>query len=288
MTETVASDSTQVTTGGVLVEAANKTFVSPKGEQLTVLDDVCMNVRPGEFLSIVGPSGCGKTTLLRVMQGLESLDSGRVVVDGRKPGTAATGFVFQKASLMPWRTVARNVSFGLDLSVLNGSSHGAATKAEKQERVAELLRLTNLTDFADYYPAQISGGMQQRANLARALAIKPAVLFMDEPFSALDAQTREKLQRDLQRIVQETHTTTVFITHDIREAVFQADRVVVMSARPGRIVATYEIDEPHPRTAEYQQSDRLAELSREIWERLHGRIQGSTAASPATADPSTA
>lgn len=269
MTMTIPPASGQTTSGGVSIRNVSKCFTSPKGELLSVLDDVSMDVRPGEFVAIVGPSGCGKTTLLRILQGLEEHDSGEVLVDSQAPGTVATGFVFQKASLFPWRTVQRNVAFGLDLDVLKGTPNRPPTKEARKERVADLLRLTNLSDFADYYPSQISGGMQQRVNLARALAIQPSVLLMDEPFSALDAQTREKLQRDLQRVVAETHTTTVFITHDIREAIFQADRVLVMAARPGRFVKTYEIDEPHPRTAEFQQSDRLAELGREIWRLLH-------------------
>ncbi len=274
MTTTSQAAATATTdSGGVRVRNVSKSFTSPKGELLTVLDNVSMDVRPGEFVSIVGPSGCGKTTLLRILQGLEDHDSGEVLVDSKKPGTVATGFVFQKASLFPWRTVQRNVAFGLDLDVLNGTPNRPPTKAGRKARVEQLLALTNLTDFADYYPSQISGGMQQRVNLARALAIQPSVLLMDEPFSALDAQTREKLQRDLQRVVAETHTTTVFITHDIREAIFQADRVLVMAAKPGRFVKTYEIDEPHPRTAEFQQSDRLAELGREIWALLHAPNQ---------------
>jgi ABC-type nitrate/sulfonate/bicarbonate transport system ATPase subunit len=165
--------------------------------------------------------------------------------------------------------VERNVSFGLDLTVLKGTPNQPPSKAERKRRVAQLLELTNLTEFADYYPSQISGGMQQRVNLARALAIQPSVLLMDEPFSALDAQTREKLQRDLQKVVAGVGTTTVFITHDIREAIFQADRVFVMAANPGRFIKIYEIDEKHPRGAEFQQSDRIAELSREIWKLLH-------------------
>jgi NitT/TauT family transport system ATP-binding protein len=280
MTTTTQAASGQTTgSGGVQVRNVSKRFTSPKGDLLTVLDDVSMDVRPGEFVSIVGPSGCGKTTLLRILQGLESHDSGEVLVDSKRPGTVATGFVFQKASLFPWRTVQRNVAFGLDLDVLKGTPNRPPTKEARKARVQQLLALTNLTDFADYYPSQISGGMQQRANLARALAIQPSVLLMDEPFSALDAQTREKLQRDLQTVVAETHTTTVFITHDIREAIFQADRVLVMAAKPGRFIKTYHIDEPHPRTAEFQQSDRLAELSREIWKLLHA---------PGTADPALA
>ncbi len=268
-TTTQPTAGSETSSGGVSVRNVSKRFTSPKGELLTVLDNVSMDVRPGEFVSIVGPSGCGKTTLLRILQGLEIHEAGEVLVDSKRPGTVATGFVFQKASLFPWRTVQRNVAFGLDLDVLKGTPNRPASKEARKERVAELLRLTNLTDFADYYPTQISGGMQQRVNLARALAIQPSVLLMDEPFSALDAQTREKLQRDLQRVVAETHTTTVFITHDIREAIFQADRVLVMAARPGRFIKSYEIDEPHPRTAEFQQSDRLAELGREIWALLH-------------------
>jgi NitT/TauT family transport system ATP-binding protein len=280
--------SSGVHSGGVTVRNVTKRFMTPKGDELTVLDSVSLDVRPGEFISIVGPSGCGKTTLLRILQGLEENESGEVLVDGKAPGNVPTGFVFQKASLFPWRTVARNVAFGLDLRVLKGTPNGPASKADRKARVEQLLELTNLTEFADYYPTQISGGMQQRVNLARALAIKPSVLFMDEPFSALDAQTREKLQRDLQRVVQETGTTTIFITHDIREAVFQADRVFVMSAKPGRFIKVYEIDEPHPRTAEYQQSDRLAELARDIWGLLHDpktQRAGAVAAPTAAAAP---
>jgi ABC-type nitrate/sulfonate/bicarbonate transport system ATPase subunit len=255
--------------GGVLVRSVCKEFTSPTGEPLRVLDGVSMDVRPGEFISIVGPSGCGKTTLLRIIQGLDDADSGEVRVAGAMPGQGPTGFVFQRASLFPWRTVERNVAFGLELAALRDEPSRPSSKKERRERVAGLLTLTGLADFADYYPTQISGGMQQRVNLARALAIQPSVLLMDEPFSALDAQTREKLQRDLQRVVAETGTTTVFITHDIREAVFQADRVFVMAPRPGRFVKVYDIDEKRPRRAEFQQSDRLAELAREIWGLLH-------------------
>jgi ABC-type nitrate/sulfonate/bicarbonate transport system ATPase subunit len=255
----------------VVASAVSKGFTDPHGQLLPVLDDVSMDVRAGEFVCIVGPSGCGKTTLLRMMQGLEVPSAGEVLIHGQPAGVLATAFVFQRASLLPWRTVERNVSFGLDLRVLKGTKHRPESTQECRARVRRLLELTDLTDFAHFYPSQISGGMQQRVNLARALAIEPVVLLMDEPFSALDAQTREKLQRDLQRVLQQTQSTTVFITHDIREAVFQADRVFVMSTRPGRIREIYTIDEPHPRTAEYQNSDRLAATSREIWRTLHDR-----------------
>jgi NitT/TauT family transport system ATP-binding protein len=254
--------------GGVVVSGAGKDFVDPHGELLHVLDDIDLDIAPGEFVAIVGPSGCGKTTLLRAIQGLETLTTGTVTVAGCPPGEAATGFVFQRASLLPWKTVQRNVSFGLDLRVIR-SAGGARDRARRGERVAELLELTGLAEFRDFYPRQLSGGMQQRVNLARALAIDPVVLLMDEPFSSLDAQTREKLQRDLQRIVLQDGTTTVFVTHDIREAAFQADRVVVMSARPGRIARVFRVEEPRPRSTEFQHSDRLAELARDIWTELH-------------------
>jgi ABC-type nitrate/sulfonate/bicarbonate transport system ATPase subunit len=255
--------------GAVQVSGACKDFVDPQGDLLHVLEDIDLEVAAGEFVAIVGPSGCGKTTLLRAIQGLESLTKGTVTVAGSAPGQLATGFVFQRASLLPWKTVRRNVSFGLDLRVTRSAGGEASDKELRRERVDGLLELTGLTQFADFYPRQLSGGMQQRANLARALAIQPAVLLMDEPFSSLDAQTREKLQRDLQRIVATAGTTTVFVTHDIREAAFQADRVVVMSARPGCIAKVFNIEEPRPRSAEYQISDRLAEIARAIWNELH-------------------
>jgi NitT/TauT family transport system ATP-binding protein len=259
--------------GAVRVSGACKEFVDPHGNLLRVLDDVELEVRPGEFVAIVGPSGCGKTTLLRSLQGLERLSRGTVTVAGRPPGEVPTGFVFQRASLLPWKTVRRNVSFGLDLRAIRSAGGELAGKAARARRVDELLELTGLADFGDYYPHQLSGGMQQRVNLARALAIEPVVLLMDEPFSSLDAQTREKLQRDLQQVVMRAGTTTVFVTHDIREAAFQADRVVMMSPRPGCVARTFTIDEPRPRSAEYQVSDRLSEVAREIWTELHERTK---------------
>jgi NitT/TauT family transport system ATP-binding protein len=266
---TALAEDRGTTPGGVVVTGAVKDFVDPHGELLHVLDDIDLDIAPGEFVAVVGPSGCGKTTLLRAIQGLETLTTGTVTVAGCPPGEIATGFVFQRASLLPWKTVARNVSFGLDLRVIRSGGGAGGDRAARDERVAELLELTGLAEFRDFYPRQLSGGMQQRANLARALAIDPVVLLMDEPFSSLDAQTREKLQRDLQRIVLQDGTTTVFVTHDIREAAFQADRVVVMSARPGRIARVFRVDEPRPRSAEFQHSDRLAELARDIWTELH-------------------
>lgn len=254
--------------GGVVIDSVTMDFAGPAGT-MTALSDVRLSVESGEFVCIVGPSGCGKTTLLRLIQGLETATSGRVSVAGDEPGKGNSSFVFQKASLFPWRTVRKNVSYGLRLRATERRLGRKFTRAEISERVDSLLRVTDLTEFANYYPWQISGGMQQRVNLARALATEPKVLLMDEPFSALDAMTRERLQLHVQDIQTASATTTVFITHDIREAVFLADRVAIMSARPGQIVDVRTVDEPRPRTAEFQQSDKLANLAREMWRILH-------------------
>ena len=253
----------------VLVSKVSKQFRTPDGGELLALDGLDFTVAKHEFLSIVGPSGCGKTTMLRILAGLDVQSRGSVLVEGIAAGSGPAGFVFQKPALLPWRTVRRNVSFGVDLAAARKADSGLQDLQERRRRVADLLELVELTDFADYYPHQISGGMQQRVNLARALAIEPPVLLMDEPFSALDAQTREKLQRDLLNVLASVGTTTVFITHDIREAVFLADKVILLSLRPGRILETYEVGEPRPRSVEFQQSDDVTEMSRTIWHRLH-------------------
>jgi NitT/TauT family transport system ATP-binding protein len=208
---------------------------------LNVLGDVSFDVGQGEVVSLIGESGCGKTTLLKITQGLIRLDGGTILVDGvpvTKPGRDR-GFVFQHASLLPWRTALQNVEFGLELQ-------GIAA-AERSDRACRLLDLVGLKRAADQYPHQLSGGMQQRIGLARALAIDPAILLMDEPFSALDAQTREVLQAELLRIHAETAKTTLFVTHDLDEAIYLSDRVVVMAARPGRVKQEIEIPFPYPR-----------------------------------------
>lgn len=243
------------------IDSVSKRF----GSSTPVLSDVSMQVRAGEFVSIVGPSGCGKTTLLRIIQGLETPSSGSVEAGG---GAAARmSYVFQRASLLPWLTVRQNVAFGLRLR--RGRSI-YPTKAAADARVDELLELTGLGRYADFHPARISGGMQQRANLARALAVKPSILLMDEPFSALDAMTRERLQVDVSELLATIGTSLVLVTHDIREAVFLSDRIVVMAAHPGRIAHEVAVDVPRPRGVEFQHSTELATLERHVWGLLHG------------------
>ena len=203
--------------------------LSKRFGELDVLRDIDVAVEPGEFIALVGPSGCGKTTLLRIVAGLEPASAGDVKLDGRAVGGPGgeRGFVFQSDNLLPWRTVFGNAIIGPEIA-------GRAGAAE-QSRTRALLRLVGLEGFEHYYPRQLSGGMRQRVNLARALAIDPDILLMDEPFSALDAQTRQIMQTELMRIWEEGRKTVLFVTHQIDEAVFLADRVLVFARRPGRL-----------------------------------------------------
>ncbi|HUO22345.1 MAG TPA: ABC transporter ATP-binding protein [Caulobacteraceae bacterium] len=228
---------------------------------LNVLGGVSFDVRQGEIVSLIGESGCGKTTLLRIIQGLIRMDSGQILVDGvqvAKPGRDR-GFVFQSSSLLPWRSARANVEFGLELQGL--------PKAERSARATELLELVGLGHAGDQYPHQLSGGMQQRIGLARALAIDPAILLMDEPFSALDAQTREVLQAELLRIHGETGKTTLFVTHDLDECIYLSDRVVVLAAKPGRVKKIIDIPFAHPRPElpELRGDPTFQAIRAEIW-----------------------
>ena len=230
---------------------------------VVALQAISMTVADGEFACIVGPSGCGKSTLLKVIAGLARPSSGRVLVGGRPvlgPG-ADRGMVFQSYTLYPWLSVRRNIEFGLELR--------GVPRDERQRISSRLLTLMGLDGFADAYPKALSGGMQQRVAIARALANDPEVLLMDEPFGALDAQTRTVMQELLTQIWEQYHKTVLFVTHDIEEAVFLGDVVYVMTARPGRIRARIPIDLPRPRTFETMTSDAFARYRNQILSLIH-------------------
>ncbi|MBI3079358.1 MAG: ABC transporter ATP-binding protein [Deltaproteobacteria bacterium] len=245
-----------------------KEFTDPAlGTRFEVLQEVNLDIQAGEFLTIVGPSGCGKTTLLRILDGLVRPSRGRILLDGHEvtePGFDRA-FVFQRGGLFPWRTVLGNVAFGLETR--------GEPAAGRVRRAQELLRLVGLEGFAHYYPHQISGGMQQRVNLARALAVNPEVLLMDEPFAALDAQTREIMQRELLRIWRAERKTVVFVTHQIDEAIYLSDRVVVMSARPGRIKMLASVDLPRPRDIDLKRTSEFLKYAKEIWEVIKEEVE---------------
>lgn len=228
--------------------------------EVLALADVSVSVSAGEFLAIVGPSGCGKTTLLNIVAGLLPYQEGTVSIDGRKvsgPGIDRS-VVFQHSSLLPWRTIAGNVRYGMELQ-------RRFDKKTMTRRTDDFIAMVGLKGFERHYPSELSGGMQQRVNLARALASDPEVLLMDEPFAALDAQTREFMQEELLRIWSEARKTVVFITHQINEAVYLADRVVVMSPRPGRIKDVFKIPFARPRGLSLKRDPRFLEIEDAIW-----------------------
>jgi NitT/TauT family transport system ATP-binding protein len=248
-----------------VVSVRNVTKTFPRGG-VTALQDIELEVAGGEFISLIGPSGCGKSTLLRVIGDLVSPSTGEVRVNGKPAARARRdrdyGIVFQAAVLYDWRTVAKNIALPLELLGWN--------RQKRQRRVQELLDLVELSGFEGHHPWQLSGGMQQRVSIARALSFSPALLLMDEPFGALDEMTRERLNLELLRIWAETGSTVIFVTHSISEAVFLSTRVVVMSARPGRIAGIVPIDLKQPRTAETREDPRFFELVTEVREQLHG------------------
>src|SRR5215510_3058260 len=235
--------------------------VERERRQVLALSDISLSVAEGEFMAIVGPSGCGKTSLLNIVAGLLRYDSGEVIIDGKKvtgPGVDRA-VVFQQASLLPWRTVAGNVRYGMEMQKRVAAD-------VMQSRTDRFVTLVGLSGFERHYPSELSGGMQQRVNLARALAADPVVLLMDEPFAALDAQTREYMQAELLKIWSEARKTVLFITHQINEAVFLADRVVVMSARPGRVKGVIDIPFERPRTLRLKRDTRFLEVEETIWQ----------------------
>lgn len=232
------------------------TYHAAGGLGVTALKNISFNINRGEFISLLGPSGCGKTTLLRIIADLIKPTVGTVYVGGELPVDARLkqkySMVFQNAVLYDWRTVRRNVQLPLEILKV--------PKGEREERVDAMLDMVGLSDFKNHYPRQLSGGMQQRVSIARALAVNPEILLMDEPFSALDEFTREKLHEDLLSIWRKTHKTVVFVTHNIAEAVFLSDKVCVLSPHPGRLSAMIDIDLPRPRAAVMRNSPEFNNL----------------------------
>jgi NitT/TauT family transport system ATP-binding protein len=243
-------------------------YRTQSGERLLALDHINLQVKAGEFLCIVGPSGCGKSTLLHLIAGLHQQTSGQVLIDGHPvqgPGTDRI-LIFQELGLFPWLTVGDNVEFGMKMK--------GVSKAEREEKTRYYLRLVHLSQFKDSYTHQLSGGMRQRVALARALATEPDVLLMDEPFAALDAQTRDLLHDELERIWAETGRTIIFVTHNVREAIRLGDRVALMTFRPGRVKREFVVDLPRPRVLEDVHVARAAgEILGELREEINRSLE---------------
>ena len=222
----------------------------------TIIPDLSVEIKNGEFFTLLGPSGCGKTTLLRSIADLQEPTDGTIRISGQTPKELRQqqkfGFVFQQPVLFDWRTVKKNVELPLEIMY--------QSKADRAKRADEMLEMVGLKDFANHFPKQLSGGMQQRVNIARAFGIRPEILLMDEPFSALDEFTKEKLYEDLLRIWRQTNKTIIFVTHNIQEAVFLSDRICVLSPHPGRLSAIVDVDLPRPRTLDMKESAHFNEL----------------------------
>jgi NitT/TauT family transport system ATP-binding protein len=259
---------------GITVAHLSHQFIAKSGATTVALSNVSHRFAAGKVTSIVGPSGCGKSTLLLIMRGLLAATSGSVsfsyrnaggdITDGPAPRMAT---VWQSFNLLPWRTVLDNVSFGLEL--------GGVSKGERHAKAAQAIRSVELSGFEKHYPAQLSGGMRQRVGLARGLVMEPDILFLDEPFGALDAQTRLYLQEQLSSVVEQSGRTVVLVTHSIEEAIFLGDEVVVMTARPGKIAAVLPVDLPRPRGIDMQNDRRFGELFGEIYGLLREEVRKS-------------
>jgi NitT/TauT family transport system ATP-binding protein len=248
------------------VRRVSKTFRGQRGS-VEALRDVSLQIMSGEFVSLLGPSGCGKTTLLRLMDGLLEPDAGQILVDGvqtRGPGPHA-GFVFQSFRLLPWRTVVENVEFPLQIQHVEQS--------QRRARASQYLRLVGLEGFEHNYPHELSGGMQQRVGLARALALEPQILLMDEPFGALDAQTREFMQMELSRIWEHLGIAVVFVTHSLDEALYLGDRVVLMGPRPGSVQEAFSVHLPRPRWEyDYRATPEFIDRRAHLWDRIRDMV----------------
>lgn len=258
----------------VTIENLSKTYSSNSSGECLALQDLSLNIKQGEFFALLGPSGCGKSTLLHIIGGLNSA-SGKILINGepvKGPGLNR-GIVFQEYALFPWLTVIENVAFGLKMK--------GVPRKKRLQTAREYLALVGLSGFEERYPDQLSGGMKQRTAIARSLAYDPEVLLMDEPFAALDAQTREILQGELLKIWEKTKKTIIFVTHSIEEAVFLAQRVAVITARPGRIKQIVDIPLPIPRYAEedIRSSSAFSEIRHELWKHLSEEVVNSGALS---------
>ena len=242
----------------VKIEQVRKVYDTRNGEMIA-LNGIDLDIMENEFICVVGPSGCGKSTLLNIIAGLLEPSSGKVYCDGREVTGTGTerGVVFQQYALFPWLTVKKNVMFGLNLKGIRGK--------EAEETAMKYIKMVELEEFVDAYPKELSGGMKQRVAIARAYAVQPEVLLMDEPYGALDAQTRTQLQSELTKTWQEEKKTCFFITHDVEEAVILATKVIIMSARPGRIKKIVDINLPYPRTQEMKMELPFLDLKTYIW-----------------------
>ncbi|MGO4763604.1 ABC transporter ATP-binding protein [Cupriavidus sp. 2KB_3] len=273
----------KITARGVRMDYAVRNEAG-RPENVAVLRDFDLDIRDGELLSILGPSGCGKSTFLSILAGLTDRTGGNIAIDGKplQGINPAQGVVFQGYALFPWRTVLENIEVGLEIR--------GVPRAERRRIAGEYLELVGLTGFGPRFPHEISGGMKQRVAIARALAYKPEVLLMDEPFAALDAQTREILQGELLRIWEQTRKTIVFITHSIDEAIFLSDRIAIMTRRPGTVKAILDVPLPRPRAPEVRNSEAFVRLRQQAWDVLKDEVQfANPAAVPrplgATANP---
>jgi NitT/TauT family transport system ATP-binding protein len=250
------------------VKDVSQAFGAPGDPQRVIaLQHTNLQVEQGQLLCLIGPSGCGKSSLLNIIGGLATPTSGVVTVGGepvRGPSPQRIAFVFQESTLYPWRTAIENIKLGLAFQ--------GVPRSEREPRAREALEQVGLPEFADHYPRQLSGGMKQRVQLARALSLKTDILLMDEPFAALDEQTRMVLGEDLSVLLARTGKTIVFVTHSLVEAVFLADRVAIFSARPGYIKRVIDVNEPHPRNREFMTSDKLSNLRNELYEELHDEV----------------
>ncbi len=254
----------------ISVRGVEMIYETARGDSFQALAPTDLDISKGEFVSLIGPSGCGKSTLLNIVGGMRRPNSGTVKIDGTVvsgPDPQQRAFVFQDYTLFPWRTVLANVEVGLEF-------RGVA-KAERKEVALSQLQLVGLQKFSEAYPNELSGGMQQRVALARALAMDPEILLMDEPFGALDEQTRMVLGEEVARILESTSKTILFVTHSLAEAIYLADRVVVMSAGPGRIKQILEVDEPRPRQPAFMTSDVFHKRRDELFELLHDEFRAA-------------